>query len=125
MVDFLRFRDLLRRAGWDDLAWSPFRSGVRIHWLYRTDENGPAAALLRYEPGATVPLHEHQGWEHIFILDGAQSDETGDYGAGALLISAPETRHAITSAEGCVALAIWQRPVRVVDESAGVPPKAG
>lgn len=107
---------LIGRRNWDDLAWEPFRPGVRVHWLYRTGGGGPEAALLRYEPGATVPLHEHVGWEHILVLTGSQSDGTAQYGEGALMISPPETRHAIASKDGCVVLAVWQRPVRIVGE---------
>lgn len=107
---------LIGRKNWDDFDWRPFRDGVRVHWLYRTGDDGPAAALLRYEPGASVPLHEHMGWEHILVLDGAQSDGVACHGEGTLMISAPGTRHAIDSAEGCVVLAIWERPVRIVLE---------
>jgi anti-sigma factor ChrR (cupin superfamily) len=106
---------LFGRTNWDDIEWQPFRPGVHAHWLYRTEDDGPAAALLRYEPGASVPLHEHAGWEHILVLTGAQSDGKVRHGEGSLMISAPETRHAIMSPEGCIVLAIWQRPVRIVD----------
>jgi hypothetical protein len=39
--------------------------------------------LLRFHPGGRVPLHEHAGYEHIFVLSGEQVDEvskaeTGD-----------------------------------------------
>lgn len=102
------------RCDWDDLIWETFRPGVRIHWLYRTEADGPAAALLRYEPGSAVPLHEHLGWEHILILSGAQSDGRRCHAEGTLMISAPGTKHAIESDHGCVALAIWQRQVRMV-----------
>jgi anti-sigma factor ChrR (cupin superfamily) len=101
-------------AGWN-IAWQAFRPGVRIHWLYRTGEKGPAAALLRYDAGAAVPRHEYPGWEHVFVLSGSQSDGVTRYGEGALTISAPGTRHAIRSDEGCVVLAIWNRPVRILD----------
>lgn len=107
---------LIGRKDWSDIPWAAFRPRVRIHWLYRTEEDGPAAALLRYDPGAAIPLHEHLGWEHIFVLSGAQSDGTTRYAEGALMISAPGTRHAIKSDEGCVVLAIWDRPVRVVGD---------
>jgi anti-sigma factor ChrR (cupin superfamily) len=115
MAETIALAGLIGRRDWDGLSWEPFRPGISVHWLYRTDDGGPAAALLRYEPGAFVPLHEHLGWEHIFVLAGAQSDGTTRYAEGALMISAPHTRHAITSPEGCVVLAVWQRPVRIVD----------
>ena len=114
MADPVTMTGLIGRRDWDDLSWEPFRSGVRVHWLYRTGDGGPEAALLRYEPGASVPLHEHMGWEHILVLDGAQSDGSARFAEGALMISPPGTCHAIASAEGCVVLAVWQRPVRIV-----------
>jgi anti-sigma factor ChrR (cupin superfamily) len=116
MADAITLSGLVGRRDWDDLSWEPFRAGIRAHWLYRTGDGGPEAALLRYEPGATVPLHEHVGWEHILVLSGSQADHAGHYAEGALLISPPGTRHAIVSAEGCVVLAVWQRPVRIVGD---------
>ena len=38
------------------------------------ETTGRAAAMLRYAPNAEVPLHEHDGYEHIFVLEGAQED---------------------------------------------------
>ena len=95
----------------DSVAWLPFREGVGIHWLYETAAPGPAAALLRFHPGARVALHEHAGFEHILVLAGSQTDENGDHATGALLIHPPGTRHSIASAEGCVVLAIYEKPV--------------
>lgn len=114
MPDSIALSGLIGRKDWSDIAWEFFRPGVRIHWLYRTVEDGPAAALLRYDASAVVPLHEHLGWEHIFVLSGVQSDGTTSYAEGALMISAPGTQHAIKSEEGCVVLAIWSRPVRIL-----------
>jgi anti-sigma factor ChrR (cupin superfamily) len=116
MTDAVTLSGLFGRRTWDDLSWEPFRPGIRVHWLYRTGGGGPEAALLRYEPGATVPRHEHVGWEHILVLAGSQSDGARLYAEGALLISPPGTRHAVASAEGCVVLAVWQQPVRIVGD---------
>lgn len=104
--------DLLARAvGAGGISWRPFRPGVEIWPLYETD-GGSSAALLRYAPGASVPRHRHTGHEHILVLSGAQEDEHGRYPAGTLLVNPPGTTHAVASPEGCVVLAIWERPVR-------------
>lgn len=101
-------------ARWATLGWEPFRKGIEISWLYRNGEDGPAAAFLRYAPGAAVPEHEHVGFEHILVLEGAQIDENGEHAAGALVINPPGTHHSVQSPEGCLVLAIWERPVRFV-----------
>src|ERR1700728_5090669 len=95
MTETVTLDGLIGRRDWDDISWEPFRPGVRVHWLYRTGDGGPEAALLRYAPGATVPLHEHVGWEHILVLAGSESDDAKRYAEGALMISPPGTRHAI------------------------------
>lgn len=95
-----------------DVRWEDLRPGVQAAWLYRHDPDGPRAALLRYQPGASVPDHEHLGYEHIFVLQGAQSDESRAYPAGTLTIFPPGLSHRIVSATGCVVLAIWTGPIR-------------
>lgn len=101
----------LRPRDWDTLAWQPFRDGIEAAWLYQNGAHGPAAAYLRYQPGAQVPLHWHAGYEHVFVLEGSQSDASGRYAAGSVLISPPGSSHQVTSEEGCIVLVVWERPV--------------
>lgn len=105
---------LLDPATWKDLRWETLRVGVEVHWLHRDGADAPAAALLRYQPGATVPPHEHAGAEHILVLAGAQQDADGEYVAGTLVLNPKGTRHSVASPHGCVVLAIWERPVRLL-----------
>ncbi|AUX33658.1 allophanate hydrolase [Sorangium cellulosum] len=95
----------------DLIPWRRFREGVEIHQLYGSGDAGASAALLRYAPGASVPQHVHRGHEHIFVLTGSQSDERGHHRAGTLVVNTPGTRHSVSSAEGCIVLAIWEQPV--------------
>ncbi len=107
--------DLIESA--DDYAqfhWQPFRPGVQMARLYADGQDGPSAALLRYEPGASIPSHLHSGFEHIIVLQGSQEDERGRYARGSLLIHGPGTSHRVASPEGCVALAIWVKPVEIL-----------
>jgi anti-sigma factor ChrR (cupin superfamily) len=101
-------------GGWRDLDYSQFRPGIRIHRLYGGG-SGPAAAVLIYDPGASAPLHEHTGYEHILMLDGEQTDEQGRYAAGSFVVNPPGSRHTVRSEGGCVALLIWEKPVRFMD----------
>lgn len=93
-------------------GWEPFRPGVTARWLYGDFRAGPSAMLLRYEPGARVAEHEHVGYEHMFVIDGDQFDEHGTYPAGTFVVNPPGTRHSPGSTGGCVALLIYEKPVR-------------
>lgn len=103
--------DLLNETALSERPWEPFREGIEVSWLYQVP-NGPSAALLRYAPGASVPEHAHDAFEHIFVLSGEQTDESGTTQAGSCLIHGPGTRHSVKSATGCIVLAIWEKPVR-------------
>jgi anti-sigma factor ChrR (cupin superfamily) len=105
----------LAAGGWKALEFGPFRQGVTMHRLYGGDE-GPSAAVLKYEPGASVPMHEHTGFEHLLVLHGSQSDDHGHYVAGTLAVNPPGTMHRVWSEEGCVVLLIWERPVRLLED---------
>lgn len=106
------FAELLQRAAHPEwLDWQPLRPGIDFHALYGQPGQGPAAALLRYAPGASIPLHRHLGHEHILVLEGSQRDANGVYPAGTLLVSPPGSCHAVTSEEGCLVLAIWAGPL--------------
>ena len=111
MHQVLILKDLLNIAlTQDELPWEPFRPGVDIYRLYGGQE-GAAAALLRYQPGASVPRHDHTGFEHIFVLSGSQTDQNGEHQAGTLVINPPSTNHSVISHAGCIVLAIWEKPV--------------
>jgi anti-sigma factor ChrR (cupin superfamily) len=94
------------------LTWTPMRPGIEAHQLYENGPDGPAAALLRYQPGATLARHRHTGYEHIFVLVGSQRDERGLYQAGAMVVNPPGSAHNVSSPEGCIVLVLWERPVR-------------
>lgn len=103
--------DLFNNTLIEGRSWQPLAEGVMKSNLYEVGEDGPRAALLRYEPGAKVDHHIHSGYEHILILQGSQCDGDKTYLPGMLVIHAPGTSHAIVSNEGCLALGIWEKPV--------------
>ncbi len=114
MESALILKDLLKLGDrLDDFPWQPFREGVEIYRLYEDGTQGSSAALLRYQPGASVPTHGHPGFEHIFVLSGSQTDINGTHEAGTLVINPPQTSHSVASATGCIVLAIWEKPVEL------------
>jgi anti-sigma factor ChrR (cupin superfamily) len=92
-------------------TFRPFRPGIERAEIYVDADTGASTALLRYASGATVPLHRHTAYEHIFVLSGSQSDDDGTYGPGSVLIHAPGTQHRVWTEAGCLVLAVWERPV--------------
>lgn len=116
MPDSLILRDLLT-GGTDHLTWEPFRPGVDVSWIYRDGDQGPAAAFLRYEPGARIPNHLHAGFEHVLVLSGSQTDRNGRHGPGTLVVNQPGSTHDVVSEEGCVVYITWQRPVVILPET--------
>jgi anti-sigma factor ChrR (cupin superfamily) len=108
-------------AGMDRISieWERFRDGIEIVRLANSIDSGPAAALLRYQPGAQLPRHRHVGWEYVLVLSGAQSDDRGRHAVGEMLVHPPGSSHSITSDEGCVVLIIWEKPVAFEGHDAG------
>lgn len=94
--------------------WRKLHEGVFISEIYSAGGDGPMAALLHYLPGAAVPEHLHNGYEHILVLSGEQRDPFHCYPAGTLAIQPPGHAHDVVSPAGCVALAIWARPVSLL-----------
>jgi len=115
------FFGLAKRATRGELAFVPLRPGIEIHRLYggTPDDDGPAAAILRYAPGAQLPYHVHPGHEQIYVLGGAQVDERGVYGPGTFVVNPPGSGHSVSSPRGCLVLVLWDKPVAWVDGDAG------
>lgn len=108
-------RENLAAGGWKDLEFGPFRDGVTLHWIKPFESDQPGVALLKYEAGAVVPRHRHEGLETILVLQGTQSDEAGDYGPGTYIVNAAGTEHSVWSDTGCVVLIQWDRPVTIFE----------
>ncbi|QDG94709.1 allophanate hydrolase (plasmid) [Rhizobium sp. NIBRBAC000502774] len=98
------------------LAFEPFRAGVDICRLAASSASGSTLVLLRYEAGASVPLHFHPDVETIFVISGTQSDDHGTYKAGDVVVNLPGSSHRVWSNTGCLVLISWAAPVRIMDE---------
>jgi len=87
------------------MAWAPSPSGTvwrkRVH-LVGGAESGQVTSVVRYEPGARFPAHDHPEGEEILVLEGVFSDEHGDWPAGTYLLNPEGFRHAPFSEAGCV-----------------------
>jgi hypothetical protein len=72
------------------MQWTPSPSGSvwrkRVH-LVGPPESGQVTAVVRYEPHARFPTHDHPEGEEIFVLEGVFSDEHGNWPAGTFLLN--------------------------------------
>jgi anti-sigma factor ChrR (cupin superfamily) len=105
----------LARTGWRDLAFEHFRPGIDVHWLMLGGSTEPTIAVLKYAAGSRVPRHRHVGLETIVVLDGMQSDENGDYGPGTVVLNPPGSEHSVWTAQGCVVLIQWDKPIAFIE----------
>jgi hypothetical protein len=87
------------------MSWQPSPSETvwrkRLH-LLGEQESAQVTSIVRYDPGATFPAHDHPDGEEILVLEGVFSDEHGDWGVGSHLLNPQGFRHAPFSREGCV-----------------------
>lgn len=110
MIETLLVDNLLNT--WSELPFEYFRDGIDVHHLKM---GSPAMAILRYAPGAKVPHHLHTGLETILVLEGVQSDERGNYGQGTLILNPKGSTHSVWSAQGCVVLIQWEKPIEILE----------
>jgi anti-sigma factor ChrR (cupin superfamily) len=50
--------------------WRQMREGVLVKLLYADRASGITTSLVRMEPGAFLPMHQHQGVEQFYIIEG-------------------------------------------------------
>jgi anti-sigma factor ChrR (cupin superfamily) len=84
--------------------WVERRPGV--DWKVLWEDGDRRAVLMRFAPGATIPRHRHLGDEHIWVLQGSVSDDTGTAAAGTYARRPPGCVHTVHSRDGAIVLAI-------------------
>jgi putative transcriptional regulator len=107
---------LARRYGLalDDIPWRPLAPGVWHHRLALSPGVEGDLRLFKVAAGCKIPMHGHGGTEITVVLDGAFSDETGEYHRGDVLDLDEETAHEpLADRElGCICLIGSERPIR-------------
>ncbi len=93
-----------------ELPWIEARPEVRQKRIWEDKVNERRAILARFEPGATLPPHRHVGDELIFIIEGANADESGVVNAGNMNYRPTGCVHTVTTKNGATVLAmVWGR----------------
>jgi anti-sigma factor ChrR (cupin superfamily) len=93
-----------------DLPWIEARPGVRQKRIWEDKVTERRALLARFEPGATLAKHRHVGDELIFIIEGANADESGVVATGNMNYRPNGCVHTVTTENGATVLAVvWGR----------------
>jgi quercetin dioxygenase-like cupin family protein len=89
------------RAG--EGGWQTIARGIERKILYRTE--GRVTYLIRGQPGARLPGHEHDDDEEIYVLSGDLTMGTLTLRAGDFHLARRGVKHpTATTAEGCMLL---------------------
>lgn len=77
--------------------------GVYVKSLMFDDETQRSPTiLLKFEAGASYPLHTHPGGEEVFVLEGDIHLGKDHLRAGDYLFTAPDNLHAARTDGGCI-----------------------
>jgi quercetin dioxygenase-like cupin family protein len=70
--------------------------------------------LLKFEPGASYPYHNHPGGEELFVLEGEVTLEGVNLSAGDYLYTPVNYKHSVSSENGCTMLFIIPEEVEII-----------
>lgn len=106
----------------DALPWRK-GAGEGIEWkvLLEDNERGLKTALIKWAPGASLPLHEHVDIEQTFVLEGDLCDEEGECTAGQYVWRPSGSRHRAWTTKGCLLLAVFLKPNVFLEKPAAMP----
>ncbi|MDB5617549.1 cupin domain-containing protein [Tardiphaga sp.] len=99
-----------------EMEWQPTRfPGCSVKTLLFDAKTGLVTALMKFEPGATLPDHEHVGIEQTWVLEGRLIDKEGPVqgtacGAGEFIWREAGSRHSAWMPDGGITLAMFQIP---------------
>lgn len=69
-------------------------------------EGSLKTSLLHIEPGGSVPMHTHKGFELTLLLDGEFEDQMGKYQKGDFIWLTGEHEHTPTTNTGCLCFTV-------------------
>jgi quercetin dioxygenase-like cupin family protein len=84
--------------------------GVHYKTLLMDKEAGLMTVLMKMDPGATLPDHEHTLVEQTYMLEGRLVDRDGECGPGDFVYRPAGSRHSATCPDGALMIAVFQLP---------------
>src|SRR5271165_4112274 len=87
-------------------AWEPMSPTIKFKTLWSDPASKRRAQITRFEPGASLPMHRHDGDELLYVIEGAIADESGITAAGSVGYRPNGCVHSVTSKMGATVFAI-------------------
>lgn len=107
-----------------NIAWKPLveeginTSGIFVKILrYDEEQMRASSIILKFEPGAKYPYHNHPGGEELFVLKGECQVNDQLLKAGDYLFTPAGFKHAVKSENGCELLFIIPEEVQILEIS--------
>lgn len=101
--------------------WQPLvEKGVQYHGIsimplrYDEAKQRSPTILLKFDPGATYPYHNHPGGEEIFVLSGEAIIENVRLSEGDYLYTPVNFKHSVTTKTGCLLLFVVPEEVEIL-----------
>jgi len=90
--------------------------------LWSDEASGRRVQITRFDAGASLPMHRHDGDELLYVIEGALSDESGTVTAGNAGYRPNGCVHSVKSAYGATVLAFISGSVAPATEIGSAPP---
>ena len=106
----------------NECDWKPLDepgiAGIFVKvFRFDTPSQRAPTILLRFEPGALYPAHDHPGGGEVFVLEGEVNFGKRRLAAGDYLYTPPNRKHAVWSESGCVLLPSAPEEVVIVKKT--------
>jgi quercetin dioxygenase-like cupin family protein len=105
----------------DSIEWKPLSepgietSGIFVKVLrYDAKLKRSPTIMLKFEPGARYPYHNHPGGEELFVLQGSCILEGVTLNAADYLYTPPGCKHSVTTETGCILLFVVPEEVEIL-----------
>src|SRR4030095_2367337 len=105
----------------DQKEWQPLiENGIRYEGIsvislhYDEDKKRSTTILLKFEPGAQYPYHNHPAGEELYVLEGEVILENVTLRRGDYLYTPPNFKHSVTTKTGCTMLFIIPEEVEIL-----------
>lgn len=105
----------------NEKEWQPLiEKGIRYEGIsvisihYDRAKERSTTILLKFEPGARYPYHNHPGGEEIFVLSGEAILENVTLSEGDYLYTPVNFKHSVTTKTGCTMLFVVPEEVEIL-----------